>query len=181
MKQTIYAIIGESITIKKVMQYQLDDIDSMVKIITKALGRGNKLLLFGNGGSAADAQHIAGEFIGRYAAIALTTNTSTITAIGNDYGFDHIFERQIESLCRKGDIAIGISTSGMSKNVILGLIAAKSKGAKCIALTGNRAGKMSNVADLTVKVPTTSTPRIQECHIMIGHIVYELVGQVMKR
>ena len=180
-KHQISARIGESILVQKMMQYSVDEIDLMAKMITESLRSGHQILLFGNGGSAADAQHIAGEFVGEHVAIALTTNTSTITAIGNDYGFIHIFERQIKSLCREGDIAIGMSTSGLSENVIRGLMAARSKGAKCIALTGQRTEEMSKVADLTVKVPSTSTPRIQECHLMIGHIVYELVGKMMKR
>ena len=180
-KHQISARIGESILVQKMMQYSVDEIDLMAKMITESLRSGHKIVLFGNGGSAADAQHLAGEFVGEHVAIALTTNTSTITAIGNDYGFVHIFERQIKSLCRKGDIAIGMSTSGLSENVIRGLMAARSKGAKCIALTGRRTKEMNKVADLTVKVPSTSTPRIQECHLMIGHIVYELVGKMMKR
>ncbi|MDA4112121.1 MAG: D-sedoheptulose 7-phosphate isomerase [Thaumarchaeota archaeon] len=174
--------IDESIATKKLLKSNVDDIAQMSELIVESLRSGGKLLLFGNGGSAADAQHIAAEFIGRYLiqrralpAIALTTNTSSLTAIANDYGYDHVFERQIEALCEDNDVAVGISTSGNSKNVMLGIEAAMKKNAKTIGMTGRRGGKLSRIVDLAIKVPSDSTPRIQESHILIGHIVSEIV------
>jgi D-sedoheptulose 7-phosphate isomerase len=155
-------------------------------ILTEAIGRGNKPILFGNGGSAADAQHIAAEFVGRFAfdrpalpALALSANTSCVTALGNDYGFDVVFARQIQALGRPGDVAIGISTSGNSMNVLKGLMAARSLGLQTVALTGAAGGKLQGVADHCVCVPSNETPRIQECHILIGHIISELVEQAI--
>ena len=151
-----------------------------------AMKNGNKLLLFGNGGSAADAQHIAAEFVGRFAfdrpalpALALSVNTSCVTAIGNDYGFDQVFSRQLEALARPGDVAIGFSTSGNSPNVLHAISTAKKMGLQTVALTGTPGGKLKQAADLDhcVCVPSSETPRIQECHILIGHIVSELVEQ----
>lgn len=147
-------------------------------MITECLELGNKVLLFGNGGSAADAQHIAAEFTGRFVkerrslpAIALTTDTSALTAIGNDYGFERIFERQVEGLANSGDILIGISTSGNSHNVILALEKGRQSGCKTIGLTGRDGGKMNNYCDLNIVVPSDITARIQEMHILIGHIL----------
>ena len=143
-----------------------------------AIDSGNKLLFFGNGGSASDAQHIATELTVRFqkdrpaiAAIALTTDTSALTAIGNDFGFDNLFSRQIEALCVKGDIAIGISTSGNSENVIRGLKAAKRIGATTAALGGGDGGRMKDIVDHAIIVPSTVTARIQEMHILIGHML----------
>jgi len=154
------------------------------EILVTALNRGNKLLLFGNGGSAADAQHIAAEFVGRFAfdrpalpALALSVNTSCVTAIGNDYGFDQVFSRQLEALGRPGDVAIGFSTSGNSPNVLRGLSTARKMGLHAVALTGIPGGKLKQAADVEhcLCAPSSETPRIQECHILIGHIVSELV------
>jgi D-sedoheptulose 7-phosphate isomerase len=151
-----------------------------------AIKGGNKLLLFGNGGSAADAQHIAAEFVGRFAfdrpampALALSVNTSCVTAIGNDYGFDQVFSRQLEALARPGDVAIGFSTSGNSPNVLHGISTAKKMGLHTVALTGTPGGKLKQATELDhcLCVPSSETPRIQECHILIGHIVSELVEQ----
>lgn len=143
---------------------------------------GNKLLLFGNGGSAADAQHIAAELVGRFAfdrpalpALALSVNSSCVTAIGNDYGFDLVFSRQIEALGRPGDVAIGISTSGNSPNVLSAIQTARKMGLHTIALTGRTGGKLRNSAGNCICVPSDETPRIQECHILIGHIISEIV------
>lgn len=154
--------------------------------IVKALRAGGKVLFFGNGGSAADAQHLAAEFTGRYLkerralpALALHANTSALTAIGNDYGFDRVFDRQIEALGKEGDIAVGISTSGNSPNVLRALEAAKSKLIYTVALTGASGGKMKEVADCTVSVPSVETPRIQECHILTGHIICEIVEETL--
>jgi D-sedoheptulose 7-phosphate isomerase len=152
------------------------------EILATALKQGNKVLLFGNGGSAADAQHIAAELVGRFAfdrpalpALALSVNSSCVTAIGNDYGFDQVFSRQIEALARAGDVAIGISTSGNSANVMNAILAARKIGLKTIALTGSTGGTLRNSADLCICAPSKETPRIQECHLLIGHIISELV------
>src|SRR5215470_3630885 len=164
----------------------LSTIATVSDIVLGALLQGHKVLLFGNGGSAADAQHIAAEFVGRFAfdrpalpALALSVNTSCITAIGNDYGFDQVFSRQLEALARPGDVAIGFSTSGNSPNVLHAISTAKKMGLQTVALTGTPGGKLQQAADLDhcVCVPSSETPRIQECHILIGHIVSELVEQ----
>ncbi len=151
-------------------------------IISTALKEGNKLLLFGNGGSAADAQHIAAEIVGRFKkdrkalpAIALTTDSSVLTALGNDYGYESVFERQVEALCSPGDVVIGISTSGSSENVIRGILKAKELGATTVAFTGRNGGRLAEVAHYSFVVPSYETPRIQECHITLGHVICELV------
>lgn len=154
--------------------------------IIGAFKEGHQVLLFGNGGSAADAQHIAAEFVGRYyldrpalPAQALTVNTSSLTAIGNDYDFDQVFSRQIEAFGQPGDVAIGISTSGNSRNVIAALRAARRREMVTIALTGESGGQMKAEAEYCIRVPSTDTPRIQEGHILVGHIVSELVEQAI--
>jgi D-sedoheptulose 7-phosphate isomerase len=155
-------------------------------ILVEALNQGHKVLLFGNGGSAADAQHIAAELVGRFAfdrpplpALALSVNPSCVTAIGNDYGFDVVFARQIEALGRPGDVAIGISTSGNSPNVLHAVSVAKKMRLRSVALTGCTGGKLKGVVDHCICVPSNETPRIQECHILIGHIISELVEQTI--
>jgi D-sedoheptulose 7-phosphate isomerase len=152
----------------------------------KALRGGCKVLFFGNGGSAADAQHLAAEFTGRYLkerralpALALHANSSAVTAIGNDYGFDLVFARQIEALGKDGDVAVGISTSGNSSNVLRALEVAKSKSIYTVALTGASGGRMKDVADCTICIPSQETPRIQECHILTGHIICEIAEDLM--
>jgi D-sedoheptulose 7-phosphate isomerase len=154
--------------------------------LVNAIRQGNKLLLFGNGGSAADAQHIAAEFVGRFAieraampAAALSANTSCVTAIGNDYGFDRVFARQIEAFGKPGDVAIGISTSGNSSNVLQGLAQARELGMTTVALAGASGGKMKDGADYCICAPSDETPRIQECHILIGHVIAELVERAV--
>jgi D-sedoheptulose 7-phosphate isomerase len=161
-------------------------IAAVCEIATRSLDAGGKLVLFGNGGSAADAQHIAAELVGRFAfdrpalpALALSVNTSCVTAIGNDYGFDQVFARQIEALGKPGDVAIGISTSGNSPNVVLGLSAARKMGLHAVGLTNETGGKLKGVADHCICAPSNETPRIQECHILIGHIIAELVEQAL--
>jgi D-sedoheptulose 7-phosphate isomerase len=156
------------------------------ELILRAVEQGNKLLVFGNGGSAADAQHIVAEFVGRFAfdrpalpALALSVNSSCLTAIGNDYGFNLVFSRQIEALGRCGDVAIGISTSGNSPNVLSGLSTAQRMGVHTVGLTCQTGGKLKNAADYCICVPSGETPRIQECHILIGHIIAELVEVAM--
>lgn len=152
------------------------------KLLVSTLRQGGKVLLFGNGGSAADAQHIAAELVGRFAfdrpalpALALSENSSSVTAIGNDKGFDQVFARQLEALARRGDVAIGISTSGNSTNVLNAIGAARKLGLQTIALTGGTGGTLAKNVDHCICVPSNETPRVQECHILIGHILSELV------
>lgn len=147
---------------------------------------GNKTLIAGNGGSAADAQHIAGEFVSRFyfdrpglASIALTTDTSIITAIGNDYGYEKLFSRQVQANGVKGDMFIGISTSGNSANVIEALKECKEKGIITVGLTGEKGGKMAEMCDFCIKVPSNETPRVQEAHILIGHIICAVVEEAI--
>jgi D-sedoheptulose 7-phosphate isomerase len=158
----------------------------ITEILIHAFRQGNKALFFGNGGSATDAQHMAAEMVGRFAfdrpalpALSLAENLSVVTAVANDLGFEQVFSRQIEAFARPGDVAIAISTSGNSPNVLRGVSAAKKIGAHTIALTGCPGGelKQSTDLDLCVSVPSSETPRIQECHILIGHILSELVEQ----
>ncbi len=158
------------------------DIVQLGKIVNDSLARGGKILLMGNGGSAADSQHIAAELVGRFqkerrglAAVALTTDTSILTSVGNDYGFEHVFARQVEALCRPGDVVIGISTSGNSANVVRAIEAGKAVGAVTVALTGEGGGKLGSMCDLTLAMPSRVTARIQEGHILIGHILCELI------
>jgi D-sedoheptulose 7-phosphate isomerase len=153
-----------------------------IRLISHAFESGNKLFFFGNGGSAADAQHLAAEFVNRYImdrpplpAIALTTDTSILTSVSNDIAFKEIFAKQLKALGKVGDVAIGISTSGNSPNVIKAFEVAKEMGMKTVALTGNDGGMLSKMADISLTVPSTSTPRIQEVHILIGHILCEMV------
>ena len=155
-----------------------------LEIMERGLRRGGKLLIFGNGGSAADAQHIAAELIIRYkadrpaiSAIALTTDSSALTACGNDLGFDALFERQIEGLARENDVAVGISTSGNSANVLKGLRQAKAMGLQTVGLTGGTGGQMQSSCDALIVVPSSVTARIQEMHIMIGHVLCKALEQ----
>jgi D-sedoheptulose 7-phosphate isomerase len=156
------------------------------EIVLHSMKEGHKILLFGNGGSAADAQHIAAEFVGRFAfdrpalpALALNVNTSCITAIGNDYGFDQVFSRQIEALGQAGDVAFGITTSGNSPLVIRAMSAAKKKGLHTIGLTGCAGGQLKSAVDYCICVPSDETPRIQEGHILVGHVISELVEEAI--
>ncbi|EGO2996677.1 D-sedoheptulose 7-phosphate isomerase [Campylobacter jejuni] len=152
--------------------------------VIKAYRNGNKTLLAGNGGSAADAQHIAGEFVSRFyfdrpgiASIALTTDTSILTAIGNDYGYENLFARQVQAQGVKGDVFIGISTSGNSKNILKALELCKQKEIISIGLSGASGGAMNELCDYCIKVPSTCTPRIQEAHILIGHIICAIIEE----
>jgi len=158
------------------------EIEKSISTIIKCLKKGNKVVLFGNGGSAADAQHIAAELVGKFnlkrkslPAIALTSNSSTITALSNDFSFETVFSRQCESLISKGDVSIGISTSGNSINIIKALITSKKMGATTIALLGNNGGKIKKHSDIPIIVESSSTPFIQEIHRMIYHIICEVV------
>jgi D-sedoheptulose 7-phosphate isomerase len=181
----IRASIESSITAKQALlsdQQTISTIAQCAELLVSSLNSGNKILLFGNGGSAADAQHIAAEFVGRFgfdrpplAALALTVDTSCITAVANDRGFDQIFVRQIEAVARPGDVAIGISTSGNSPNVISGILAAKKILVHTIGLTGESGGKLRSAVDHCICAPSSETPRIQECHNLIGHILSDLV------
>ncbi|EDP7224701.1 D-sedoheptulose 7-phosphate isomerase [Campylobacter jejuni] len=152
--------------------------------VIKAYKNGNKTLLAGNGGSAADAQHIAGEFVSKFyfdrpgiASIALSTDTSILTAIGNDYGYENLFARQVQAQGVKGDVFIGISTSGNSKNILKALDLCKQKGIISIGLSGASGGAMNKLCDYCIKVPSTCTPRIQEAHILIGHIICAIIEE----
>jgi D-sedoheptulose 7-phosphate isomerase len=160
----------------------LETVSRVTEVLIQAFRAGNKVLLFGNGGSAADAQHIAAEFVGRFAfdrpalpALALSVNTSCLTAIGNDYGFELVFSRQLEALARRGDVAIGISTSGQSPNVLRAMTTAKRMGLHTVGLTGSKGSKLADAVEHCICVPAAETPRIQECHILIAHIISELV------
>jgi D-sedoheptulose 7-phosphate isomerase len=165
-------------------QLLIETIAAAVDRVSAALGAGNKVLLAGNGGSAADAQHLAGEFVGRFnydrapvAAIALTTDSSALTAIGNDYGYDHVFERQVQGLGRPGDVLIAISTSGRSPNILKAIAAARAGGLCVIGFTGKTGGDMASHCDLCLCAPSDSTPLIQQLHITLGHIICGLVEE----
>jgi D-sedoheptulose 7-phosphate isomerase len=169
---------------KRVADTLSGDILEAANRIKSCLQKGGKLILMGNGGSAGDSQHIAAELIGRFKkerkampAIALTVDTSSLTALGNDYGFDTIFERQLEALAQKNDAVVGISTSGNSENVVRALKKANTLGAETIGLVGNDGGKIKEVANLSIVIPSNDTARIQEVHITIGHIICELIEE----
>jgi D-sedoheptulose 7-phosphate isomerase len=160
----------------------LESLEATALRVADALRRGHKVMFMGNGGSAADAQHLAAEFTGRYmkdrralAAMALNVNTSAITAIGNDYSFDMIFARQIEALGLPGDVVIGLSTSGNSRNLVVAMQAARQRDIITIALTGQSGGLLKDEVDICLRIPSMETPRIQECHILAGHILCEIV------
>lgn len=178
--------IRTSIAVKQELLKQSALLAQVAEKLIEAYEAGKKILVFGNGGSAADAQHIAAELVGKYymdrrplPAEALTVNTSSLTAIGNDYAFERIFARQVEALGNPGDVAIGISTSGNSPNVIEAIRAAKKKGMITIGLTGAEGGRLRNEVDYCICVPSKDTPRIQEAHILIGHIWCELIEQAL--
>lgn len=164
----------------------LNAISDVAQKCVQLYKNGKKTLLAGNGGSAADAQHIAAELVGRYGfdrpsipSLALTTDTSNLTAIGNDYGYDYVFSRQLEGMGQEGDLFIGISTSGNSQNIINAFLSAKKKGITTVALVGRDGGEMAKIADISLIVPSTSTPRIQESHILIGHILCDIIEKEM--
>ena len=182
MKNIILNILEDSIEAKRrCIENSIDNIIKAADMLAACLTRGNKILIFGNGGSAADAQHLAAEFVNRFqierpplAAVALTTDTSILTSIGNDYQFDDIFSKQVEALGRQGDIAWGISTSGNSANVIQAIKAARKIGMSTIGMTG-RAGELAGCVDLVFGVASDVTARIQESHITLGHIFCDLL------
>ncbi len=181
--------VKKSINVKRQLLANNELIDLIKEVSLKCVEvykNGNKTLIAGNGGSAADAQHIAGEFVSKFyfdrpglASIALTTNTSIMTAIGNDYGYEKLFSRQVQANGVKGDMFIGISTSGNSANVIEALKECKEKGIITVGLTGEKGGKMAEICDYCIKVPSNETPRIQEAHILIGHIICSVVEEAI--
>ncbi len=188
MKQTIKnELLSHLEVITLSIETMQDKLESASKLVVETLKNGNKILICGNGGSAADAQHIAAELTGKYKterrglpAIALTTDTSALTAIANDYGYDRIFDRQIEALANNGDLIIGISTSGNSKNIINALKIAKELGCKTLGLTGRDGGVMNELCDINLIVPSNNTPRIQEMHILFGHTICQIVDNEFK-
>ena len=183
MKQTINnELLSHLETINNVIEIMQEELEKASSLVLETLKNGNKILLCGNGGSAADAQHIAAELIGRYKSerrglpgIALTTDTSVLTSIGNDYGYDRVFDRQVEALANKGDLIIGISTSGNSKNVLNALIIGQKLGCKTLGFSGNNGGLMNELSDINLVVPSNITARIQEMHILFGHIICQVV------
>lgn len=189
MQQKLKEIINQSIEVKKNILTNLNltsNIEEAVQEIVKAFQAGNKVLFCGNGGSAADAQHLAAEFSGRFykdrkalPSDALHCNSSYLTAVANDYSYDVIYSRLIEGIGVKGDVLIGLSTSGNSTNIFKAFESAKLLGMKTIAFTGESGGKMKDISDILLNVPSSVTPRIQESHIMIGHIICELVEEII--
>jgi D-sedoheptulose 7-phosphate isomerase len=189
MQHSIVSIINASIQTKQQIVNNpslLQTIQKTVEIITNAFNKGNKVFFCGNGGSAADAQHLAAEFSGRFykdrkalPAEALHCNTSYLTAVANDYSYDVVYSRLVDGLCSPGDILIGLSTSGNSKNILKAFEVAKEKKVITIAFTGETGGQMKDACDYLLNVPSNDTPRIQESHIMIGHIICELVENMV--
>jgi D-sedoheptulose 7-phosphate isomerase len=182
MESEIESIINESIKVSEGLKALVPLIAKISQEIVKAYKSKKKVVLFGNGGSAADAQHIAAEFVGKFyrdrdslPALAFHTNTSVVTATANDFGYDKVFERQVSSFVENGDIVIGISTSGNSVNVVKGLNKANELGAITVGFTGQKENKIEKIADYCLKTPSTDTPRIQEGHITVGHIICYLV------
>jgi D-sedoheptulose 7-phosphate isomerase len=183
----IKQIIEASISVKqKVAQdnHLIETMDKICSLITAAFKNGNRLYFCGNGGSAADAQHLAAEFSGRFyidrdalPAEALHCNTSYLTAVGNDYGYDLVYSRIVKSICQKGDVLIGLSTSGNSGNILKAFEVARQKGVVTVGFTGETGGKMKELSDYLLNAPSTDTPRIQESHIMMGHIICQLVEE----
>jgi len=187
IQQIIKKQIKDSVSVKEMIlndEVIIQYIAKAAETVLNGYKSGNKTLLAGNGGSAADAQHIAGEFVSRFyfdrpgiPSIALTTDTSILTAIGNDYGYEKLFERQVQAHGNAGDVFIGISTSGDSQNIVNALIECKEKKIKTIGLTGKKSGRMDDLCDVCIKVPSYETPRIQESHILIGHIICCIVEE----
>jgi len=186
-ERLIYSVLEESINIKKeFVEKNIENVISLAKKIAEAFSKDNKLLLCGNGGSAADAQHIAAEFVNRFIlertplpAIALTTDTSIITSIANDYSFEHVFSKQIKAIGRSGDVMLAISTSGNSENVIQAVNTAKDMGIYTAALTGGDGGRLAKIVDIPIIVASNSVPRVQEVHIMAGHMICQLVDYIL--
>jgi D-sedoheptulose 7-phosphate isomerase len=185
-RDTIERIWEEHLNVAKALRGLAPQVDQTVDVIARSMAAGGALLVCGNGGSAADAQHIAAELTGRFfrdrkplRALALHANTSSLTAIGNDYGYDEVFAREVGAHGREGDVLLAISTSGNSRNVLRAIEAARDKRMAVVGLTGADAGKMRHLCDVLLPVPSASTPRIQECHILIGHTICELLEQIL--
>jgi D-sedoheptulose 7-phosphate isomerase len=189
MKEQIVNLLNESIKTKQLLiedEKQIEIISKVVKCMIDAYKNNKKVIVFGNGGSAADAQHMVAELVGRYKkerppleAVSLNTNVSTLTALGNDYGYEMVFSRQLESCAKQGDVVIGITTSGKSPNVIKAIEVAKKIGCVTVVLTGKDGGTIKNLVDYCICVPSNDTPRIQEVHITIIHIICDLVEQTV--
>ncbi|MEI6831514.1 MAG: D-sedoheptulose 7-phosphate isomerase [Candidatus Omnitrophota bacterium] len=185
MRERIKDILLESIQVKEeILRSQVGQIVEIAQLMIDCLKKDGKVIVFGNGGSASDSQHIAAELVGRFkkdrsalAAIALTTNTAVLTSLANDYGYDVVFSRQVEALGKKNDVVLGISTSGKAKNVALGIKQAKKMGIKTVALSGGDGGEIVKLADVSLLVPSKITARIQEAHITIAHIICEMIEQ----
>ena len=185
MRERIKDILLESIQVKEeILRNQIDAIAQIAQLMIDCLKKDGKVIVFGNGGSASDSQHIAAELVGRFkkdrsalAGIALTTNTSILTSLANDYGYDVVFSRQVEALGKKNDVVLGISTSGKAKNVALGIKQARKMGIKTVALSGGDGGDIVKLADVSLVVPSKITARIQEAHITIAHIICEMIEQ----
>lgn len=174
-------------TIETVIEKIIPDVETASRIAIETLKNGNKILLCGNGGSAADAQHIAAELTGRYKSerrglpgIALTTDTSALTAIANDYGYERVFDRQVEALANRGDLLIAISTSGNSPNILSALKTARELGCQTIGLSGRDGGLMNDACDLNIVIPSEDTPRIQEMHILVGHTICQAIDDAFE-
>jgi D-sedoheptulose 7-phosphate isomerase len=186
MRDLITTILEDSIRVKRqAIETQRDALLAAADMLVTCVASGHKILLFGNGGSAADAQHLAAEFVNRFQierhplpALALTTDTSIITSIGNDYTFEQIFSKQIQALGKRGDVAWGLSTSGNSPNVLAGMRAARELGLHCLGMTG-QGGALIEASDLVLTVPTATTARVQETHIIMGHMLCQLVDQTL--
>lgn len=182
----IQGLIDASIVVKQDLKKQAPLLATVAERLVEAMARGNKVMFFGNGGSAADAQHLAAEFVGRFLvdrrplpALALNVNTSCLTAIGNDYSYDLVFARQVQALGQKGDVVIGISTSGNSPSVIEGIRTARTLGLLTVGLTGRSGGKLKSEPEICICVPSSETPRIQEAHILVGHVLCALVEEAL--
>jgi D-sedoheptulose 7-phosphate isomerase len=182
----IAAIWEEHLGVAAALRSLTADVDRAVTMVARSMAAGGVLLVCGNGGSAADAQHIAAELTGRFLrdrrplpALALHANTSSLTAIGNDYGYDEVFAREVRAHGRRGDVLLAISTSGNSGNVVRAIEAAQDKSMAVVGLTGEHGGKMRDLCDVCLCVPSRSTPRIQECHILIGHTICELLERIL--
>jgi len=187
MKEEILQAFKDSAEVKtRFIRLHADKLIQVVKVLVAAFKGGHKVLLFGNGGSAADAQHLAAEFVNRFLierpplpAIALTTDSSILTSISNDYGYADTFVKQVKALGREGDVAIGISTSGTAANVVKAIKMAKDMGLKTVGLTGGEGGDLARIVDFALVVDSSSTPRIQETHIIIGHVLCEMVDRLL--
>lgn len=187
-KERIGSVVAESLEVKRrFFAARAADLVVLADAIAERIRDGGKVLVFGNGGSAADAQHFAGELVGRFTregppipALALTTDSSIMTAVGNDYGYEHIFKRQLEAHARPADVAVGISTSGNSKNVLEAMMVAKSRGLLTVGMTGEGGGKLADIVDHLFAAPSKDTPRIQEVHHLMNHILCELLEERLR-